>query len=862
MGSGVAVARMLGVDDRGHFAILALIPAVLLIVGSLGAPAGVTYFLARGADASEMARRLRALVMLQVGILVPVHAVILFTLFRHADAAVREAAWFSLTAVPTGLAQMYGLAILQGQRRFMALNLFRLCPAGLYAVAVLTAYATGLRSLTEITAAWAIAGIAVAALAVLVARRNRVSAKPGFSVERREILRFGLRGVLGSTSPVEALRLDQAVTGLLLSSHALGLYVVGMSFTNFPRFIGQSVGLIAYPSVASRESKPEAHRAIAKFVFTAAVLSLATVGVIELTAGFLVPFFFGESFQPAVNVTRVLLLSAFFASMRRVVTDCAQGAGYPLFGSIAEISSWLVLVPALVLLTPRYGIEGVAIAMTLAYAASLLGLCAQLISAIRRENTSLAGGRDELRISRVLRARLHLRPGSLYSLTTPILAVCAGAAVSITSGQATWIVFGIVALAGSVLLVVSVRSTRTLASLLILCGAGTLAMTGLRVTNWMALSDVFFVGAALLLIPQVIMRTPERSHVRRVQTRGLCLVIVGGLLGSAVASNELASYAGLARLIVASLALIVLISAWQPSLGELKNVTVAWIASATLSAIWALKDPSADLGRPAGLAGHPNSLALTCVLALGPAVVLLQSARRSAQFPAALSIIALIAGVVVSGSRAGVLGTAVILVMGAFLFVRRAVPVGAVLLGLFVSLGLLGIHLKLPALNALSRLRNPQSQSVVASDIGHQQALGQTISIIKQHPLAGSGFENARAALDVYLQAWVSGGLLALIGFLVVAWATLTPLRVALRASTRGLAERAIPPEVLGLSVGFCGYLVASFFQNAIWERYVWFGPALIAAAWPLYAKRPAPARVPSDSPIAIARHRNSEAPA
>jgi O-antigen/teichoic acid export membrane protein len=195
--------------------------------------------------------------------------------------------------------------------------------------------------------------------------------------------------MLGSTSPLEAFRLDQAVIGLLLSPHFLGLYVVGVALTNFPRFIGQSLGFIAYPLTASRRTRSGKRTTVLRFVVAGAFLSFVVVAALELLAGRLVPLFFGQEFAPAVDVTRLLLVSAFFASMRKLLADCAQGAGYPSFGSVAEIVSWAILVPSLILLTPRYGVEGVAGSMVLAYAASCSGLAVQLTRAMARAKRTL-----------------------------------------------------------------------------------------------------------------------------------------------------------------------------------------------------------------------------------------------------------------------------------------------------------------------------------------------------------------------------------------------------------------------------------------------------------------------------------------
>jgi len=382
MASGVAVARMLGVENRGHFALFVVLVAILALVGGLGIPAGATYFLARGISRDKLACELRPVLTTQFALLTPIHAVVLFALFRNADPTVRTAAWISLLALPCSLLQSYGFAVLQGEQRFRALNCVRLLPAGVYATAIGIAYAAGLRSLVDITVAWTAAVALVAVLTLGVAFGRASKGESEGAVRSSDVVRFGAKGALGATSPLEALRLDQAVTGLLLSSQALGLYSVGMAFTNLPRLIGLSLGYIAYPTTASRTSLASTRRTIVRFAVAGCVLTAVVVATLELLSGWLVPFFFGDAFRPAVNVTRLLLVAAFLASMRKLLADCAQGAGFPAFGSLAEIVSWTVLVPALALLTPRFGINGVAASIALAYAASLTGLAFQLARAM------------------------------------------------------------------------------------------------------------------------------------------------------------------------------------------------------------------------------------------------------------------------------------------------------------------------------------------------------------------------------------------------------------------------------------------------------------------------------------------------
>jgi O-antigen/teichoic acid export membrane protein len=376
--SGVLAARILGVQDRGYLALIILFPTVLTQIGSLGLPLAATFELSRdGTRAAQVIRTLARPLLVQVGALVTVQAAILAAVFWGDSDLVRTSALISLGAVPAMLVHIYSTAILQGRQRFLAFNVMRIVPATAYSAAVLAIFLVGEGDLQWVVIGWIAALLLSAAIAAAIALRGvalRSARSSGKSL--RSMLRFGLKGLLGWTSPIETFRLDQAVVGLFLSPAGLGLYVVGLAFANLPRFIAQSVGYIAYPRIAAHKGE-EAWRELRQFFWLATGASALVVLGLELGVGWLVPLFFGDDFSGAVPLTRILLIGALFLSARRVLTDGAQGLGRPGLGTVAEVSSWVFLLPALGIFTPLWQERGVALALTVSAALSfsvLLGL--------------------------------------------------------------------------------------------------------------------------------------------------------------------------------------------------------------------------------------------------------------------------------------------------------------------------------------------------------------------------------------------------------------------------------------------------------------------------------------------------------
>jgi O-antigen/teichoic acid export membrane protein len=393
--SGVLVARALGPEDRGFLALVVLVPTILAQVGNLGVPLAATYYVARDpARARSLAVSVARVAGAQAAAVFCVQLVLVWAIFAGEPSRVEVAGLISLAALPGILAQQYGLAFLQGRQRFAAFNILRLAPVTVYALGVVLVVVFDVDGLVEIATAWVTAQLAIGVITLAVSIRNLPRTPAETSVPSlSRLVRFGLKGLLGYVSPVETFRLDQAIIGLFLTPAALGLYVVSLAFTNLPRFMAQSIGMVAYPKVASTNDPELARRQVWRYFALGALLTGVVVAVLEVLAGGLVTLFFGDSFAGATSITRILLVGTFFVGLRRLLADGARGAGYPGLGTIAELASWLSFLPALAILLPSYGVEGVAAALSFAWAFSLLVLVASLIGAGRRRNGPLVAGR-------------------------------------------------------------------------------------------------------------------------------------------------------------------------------------------------------------------------------------------------------------------------------------------------------------------------------------------------------------------------------------------------------------------------------------------------------------------------------------
>jgi hypothetical protein len=215
-------------------------------------------------------------------------------------------------------------------------------------------------------------------------------------------------------------------------------------------------------------------------------------------------------------------------------------------------------------------------------------------------------------------------------------------------------------------------------------------------------------------------------------------------------------------------------------------------------------------GRARGLTAHPNQLGLVCAMALPVALYLYARDRRWAVGIATLAV-----GVLISGSRTGVL--AGIAAVALFLFLAGRLTwahiVKAVSVVAFAAVvgSILGMNV------AVERFTTGDN-TVQQADEARAATLQQGISDVVRHPVTGVGFGGN--SHDLYLEIAQGGGLLALGGF---GWFVLSAIRI----------RRRLPadPLVSAAAASMATWLFAGFFAPGLYDRFLYLPTGLLIGA-------------------------------
>ncbi len=883
--SGVIVARMLGPENRGYLALLVLAPLVLAQAGALGIPLAVTYQIARDRTTTAgIWAALRPVVLFQAGLLAGLHCLLLWALLRNDPEYVTTAALVTIVLVPAHLAQQYGLAILQGRERFLAFNILRTAPAAVYAAAVAVLLVLDLDGLGDVVLLWTGANVAIGLLTLTVALRGLGPRGEAPVPPVREMVAFGAKGLLGASSPIEYYRLDQAVVGLFLTPVALGIYAVALAFTNLPRFISTSVGMVAYPHVAAQSDPVEARRQLWRFFLLTVAACAAVVVALEVSAEWLVPFFFGSEFESAVPIVRIVLVSALLIAARRILADGARGLGQPGLGTVAELVSLVALVPALAVFMPMWGVEGVAAALVVAGAVSL----PVMVIGLARS------GREPAAAPQRLRPPPELRPVARALRSLPliplVLALDALAVVLILAAPGIGLL-----VAGVILFFLAVAAVRRrlnrpvadarpepqpepeagaderdgfeIARGLYYVGLVLLGFIILRGPGGLSFSDLFFMAAlGMTIVTLIALRRPAPVFLGPVLVLGVVLFAVGGLASSFGADNPAESVTVVARIVYLTVVWFWLGSILLNTRRRLRAAIWCWVLSAALGGtaavvqtIWGDVIPGASVhfGRVSGIAYEVNDLGGLCGVATVPAAMLITTARTGAARLAAIgALLLIVAGLLLSGSNSAVL--AVVVATVAWMALTRPrlqvlVPLAAAVVLFSVFAAGLNEYWQSPIERlTTSSERSGRADSTLFTRFDSYEAALETI---ESSPMVGVGLApkppvtaTGSGVHNMFLATWYQAGLIAALGLVLIVGAALAMAWRALTA-TRDASERTMAAALFAALLAF---LVFGQAQQVLFQRYGWVSVALIvalragqvrnASTSPSPARRPEPA--------------------
>jgi O-antigen/teichoic acid export membrane protein len=368
--TGLISARSLGPTGRGQLAAITVWASTFLYAGTLGLSEAVVYF-----AAAEPALRARVWITAQVG------AVILGTLVTAVGwlvipllfsgggdpTVVGWIQWYLLLfAFPT-LSSLCACYWLQGAGRLAAFNLSRTLVHVVNAIGFLILLFARDASVWHFASALLIGNAATWLVAWGLGPWRSIAVEgPSLQLAGR-MLHYGLRVQVGNWSSALNVRLDQLLLSLLAAPASLGVYVVAVTYANVVITLPGSAALVMLPEMIDDHRQGRAGACMARWYRRLLWTTAAGCAVIAASGVYLLPLLFGQAYDSAVPLLAILGPATLLLGMNQILSTAFHGVNRPEIASGAELVALAVTAAGLVLLLPRYGMYGAAVASLLAY---------------------------------------------------------------------------------------------------------------------------------------------------------------------------------------------------------------------------------------------------------------------------------------------------------------------------------------------------------------------------------------------------------------------------------------------------------------------------------------------------------------
>jgi len=366
--AGIIIARFLGPAGKGSLTLIVLIATTMKLLGGMGMEFANVYYASKERKSLPNIISNNIVVWLfsttvLICIFILIRPFLCTSILKNIHPQIIN---FAIIVFPFILGYGFVQTLFQGLEKFKEYNILRISePATKLTLVVLLIIVFKLNIKGGFIAI--LLSYVVPVILSIVLIKNYV--KYPLSINKKHLvksIKYGLKGQVGIFFQFFNYRLDMFLVSYYLDIREVGLYALSVVIAEFLWYIPNSISVTLFPKVSAKDTR-SANEFTRKVSRTSITIMLMAGSVICLVAPFLIRLFYGERFIESVIPLRILIPGVIAFGMVKILTGHLHGRGKPQYGSIVTVCSLLLTILFDLLLIPRLGITGAALATTFAY---------------------------------------------------------------------------------------------------------------------------------------------------------------------------------------------------------------------------------------------------------------------------------------------------------------------------------------------------------------------------------------------------------------------------------------------------------------------------------------------------------------
>ncbi len=363
----IGVARSLGPEGRGLYAVAMAMGMTGVQLGSLGLHASNTYYVAQN----------RSLLPTLVGNSLAIAfgfggaiAATLYLVFRfaprlapvHGPLLVLGLVW-----IPLGLAYLLAKSLLTGVQEIRSYNkvelLNRILSLSLLGLLILSRRAT-----PDLVIAAALLGTSVSLGWTYSLLKRCAHFRPRLSFQlMRAHFALGIKAYLLALFSFLLLRIDMLMVKYFLGPEQAGYYSIASTMGDYLLMLPSIIGFILFPRLSAVADRGEKLRQAEKATLGTAVVLIPLLGLAAVMAKPIVYILFGKEFLPAISPFLWLIPGILAMGMETAIVQYLNSLGYPSLLVWIWLGSTLLNIGLNFWAIPRFGISGASLVSSVSY---------------------------------------------------------------------------------------------------------------------------------------------------------------------------------------------------------------------------------------------------------------------------------------------------------------------------------------------------------------------------------------------------------------------------------------------------------------------------------------------------------------
>ncbi|NEU30306.1 flippase [bacterium LRH843] len=366
------IARVLGPEGQGKYALIILLPTMLVTLGNMGVQAASVYYIGRGDYPTHTIFKTNVwftIILSLISIVVGIIISLLFGDILFSGVELRILLLI-LLIIPILYANNLFHSIFQGMQDFSAFNVIIVMSQLVTLLLVVLLVLLFPLGLTGALISFVMGQLTTLTITVYLMKKrmaislNKSKASLDFA---KKSLSYGWKAHLSNILAFVNYRADILLISYFMNPIAVGIYVIAVSIAEKMWVISQSISSVLFPRISSytdNDLRNDLTTIVGKIVL---YLSIVLAVFLFFSMDFIINLLFGKLYLSSSAIIKILLPGIVLFSMDKILSNDLAGRGLPVINTYTSLITVILNVSLNLFLIPRYGLSGAATATSASY---------------------------------------------------------------------------------------------------------------------------------------------------------------------------------------------------------------------------------------------------------------------------------------------------------------------------------------------------------------------------------------------------------------------------------------------------------------------------------------------------------------